>query len=79
MLSAPCPMGKFFSLCAMPACRRYGVMRSAILMMSLFIDNFLYLYLPIPLSPYLHFNENGHFLMEDTYLTLLTEKFSQKP
>ena len=50
----------------MPACRRHGAMRPAILMMSLFIDNFFSPYLPIPLSPHLRFNGMGELFRDDT-------------
>jgi len=50
----------------MPAYPRQGAMRSAILMMSLFIDNFFSPYLPIPLSPHLRFNGMGELFRDDT-------------
>jgi hypothetical protein len=59
-------MGKIFSLCFMPAYPRQCAMRSAILMMSLFIDNFFSPYLPIPSSPHLRFNGMGELFRDDT-------------
>ena len=65
----------------MPAYPRQGAMRSAILMMSLFIDNFFSPYLPIPLSPHLRFNGMGELFRDDTeavsytHLTLPTTPY----